>query len=299
MSPRAVARLQVLAAAAFFSVGGALIKACQLTSWQVACFRSGTAALAILAMAPASRRRWTGRTWIVATAYAATLILFVQANKLTTSANAIFLQSTAPLYLLVLGPVLLREPVRARHLALLVAFGAGMALCFLGSTERFETAPNPPLGDLLAAASGATWALTVTGLRWMARAELGPGSEVESDTGGAALASTVAGNALACAVCLPFAFPVEAVRAQDVGIVALLGTVQIGLAYVCLTAGMRRVPALEGALLLLLEPVLNPVWAWIAHGERPGPWSFAGAAVILVATTVHAATDRRRASDAG
>jgi drug/metabolite transporter (DMT)-like permease len=107
------------------------------------------------------------------------------------------------------------------------------------------------------------------------------------------VASTAAGNAIAFLVCLPFAFPFSGGGAADWGIVAFLGVVQIGLAYLCLTTGVRTVPALEGVLLLLLEPVLNPLWAWLAHGERPGAWSLAGAAVILGATAVHAVTQAR------
>jgi drug/metabolite transporter (DMT)-like permease len=284
----------VLAAAALFSTGGALIKATRLSAWQVACLRSLFAACALLLLVPATRRRWTPRMLLVACAYAATLILFVASNKLTTSANAIFLQSTAPLYLLLLGPLVLEEPVRRRDVALLAAIAAGMALCFLGTSEPHATAPNPRLGDLLAAASGLSWALTVTGLRWMARGEAEGG-----EGAGAAVASTLTGNVVACVACLPFALPLEGVRGVDWGVVAFLGTFQIALAYACLTAGMRRVRALEGSLLLLLEPVLNPVWSWLVHDERPSPLALGGAGVILGATTLHAATLRRREADAG
>jgi drug/metabolite transporter (DMT)-like permease len=286
---RSVARLQVLGAAALFSTGGALIKATAFTSWQTACFRSGFATLAILLLAPAARRRWSARTLLVGCAYAATLVLFVQANKLTTSARAIFLQSTAPLHLLLLGPLVLRERVRRADLLLMAALAVGMALMFVGREARYRTAPNPALGDVLALASGLTWALTVTGLRALARRERPAGPEAP----GTAVASTAAGNAVACLVCLPFALPVASAGAADWGIVAFLGVVQIGLAYLLLTTGVRHVPALEGVLLLLLEPVLNPVWAWALHGERPGAGSLAGAAVMLIATAVHAATQAR------
>src|SRR3989442_11806346 len=104
MTPQSVARLRVIAAALLFSIGGAGIKACALTSWQVAGFRSGIAALVLFLLLPDSRRGWTRRTALVGASYAATMILFVLANKLTTSANTIFLQSTAPLYILLLGP---------------------------------------------------------------------------------------------------------------------------------------------------------------------------------------------------
>jgi drug/metabolite transporter (DMT)-like permease len=84
------------------------------------------------------------------------------------------------------------------------------------------------------------------------------------------------------------ALPVLQSRPADWLIVGYLGVFQIGLAYVWLTIGVRRVPALEASLLLLLEPVLNAVWAWLVHGERPGPWSLAGCLVILLATSARA-----------
>ena len=94
------ARLWVVAAAALFSTGGAAIKSVALTAWQVASFRSGVATLVILAALPGARRRWTWPAAAVGAAYAATMILFVLSNKLTTAANAIYLQATSPLYLL-------------------------------------------------------------------------------------------------------------------------------------------------------------------------------------------------------
>ncbi len=106
MSPRAIARLQFLGAAVLFSTGGAAIKAAPFTGWQIASFRSGIAAFALGLTTPAARRGWTWRAALVGVAYAG-LTLFVLANRLTPVANTIFLQSTAPLYLLVLAPWLL------------------------------------------------------------------------------------------------------------------------------------------------------------------------------------------------
>ena len=111
-SRQAAARLKLVGAALLFSTGGAAIKATTLTGWQVASFRSGIAALAVLLLAPEARRGWSWRAVLVGVAYAATLVLFVTANKLTTSANTIFLQATAPLYMVVLSPWLLGERVR-------------------------------------------------------------------------------------------------------------------------------------------------------------------------------------------
>src|SRR2546422_6373958 len=159
------ARLRVLAAALTFSIGGAGIKACQLTSWQVASFRSGIAAVTLLLILPEARRGWNLRAALVGIAYAATVTLFVLANKLTTSANTIFLQSTAPLYILLLSPWLLREQIRGRDVAMMVVVGLGMALLFVGTERRFATAPDPLHGNILATMSGLTWAFTIMGLR--------------------------------------------------------------------------------------------------------------------------------------
>ena len=105
-------RLLVLAAALLFSTGGVAIKACTLSGWQIASFRAFIAAATFLILVPEARRGYTRRNAMVAVIYAATLILFVNATKLTTAANAIFLQSTAPLYVLLLGPLLLHEHLR-------------------------------------------------------------------------------------------------------------------------------------------------------------------------------------------
>lgn len=273
------ARLAVCAAAALFSTGGAAIKYAQLTGWQVASFRSGVAALAVLLFLPEARRGWTRATAIVAVGYAATLTLFVLSNKLTTSANAIYLQSTAPLYIVAIAPWLLHERPHRRDLAFMVALAGGLGLFFLGEEPARATAPDPVRGNLLAIASGVAWAFTVTGLRWMGKAE--------GERPGAAAGAVALGNVLAFAVGLPFALPVERVGAGDALSIAYLGVFQIGLAYVCLTRGLRRVTALEASLLLTIEPVLNPVWAWIVHGEVPSSYAFAGGALILVATVAH------------
>jgi drug/metabolite transporter (DMT)-like permease len=98
------------------------------------------------------------------------------------------------------------------------------------------------------------------------------------------LVTVVAGNALAFTFCLPFAWPLTGIGAADGVALAWLGVFQIGLAYFSLTSGMKRVPALETSLLLLLEPVLNPAWAWWFQGERPSEWALVGAAIILAAT---------------
>ena len=280
-------RLEVLAAAALFSSGGAVIKAVHLTGWQVASLRSVIAAATLLVLMKEVRRRPNPKVLGVGLAFAATMILFVLANKLTTSASAIYLQSTAPLYVLLLSPWLLKERIRGRDVIFMVALAAGLGLFFVGFDPVSATAPNPKLGNILAVVSGLSWALTVMGLR-----ALGKGGESWGPAG------AFWGNVFAALLCLPFAWPVAAARPTDWLLLGYLGIFQIGFAYLFLIRGLVKVGAFEGSLLLLLEPVLNPVWAWMVHGERPGIWSIAGAAVILLATLVKSWLDARTAASA-
>jgi drug/metabolite transporter (DMT)-like permease len=163
----------------------------------------------------------------------------------------------------------------------------GLGLVVAGHETRSVTAPDPVTGNLLALASGVCWAFTVLGLRRLGR-EAPPGAPSP------AAPAMVAGNVIACAVTLPLALPVAAASATDVLLIGYLGVFQIGLAYAFVAAGLRRVGALEASLLLLVEPVLNPLFAWLVHGEWPGPWTLAGGAVILGATALEAAIPNRR-----
>jgi drug/metabolite transporter (DMT)-like permease len=168
----------------------------------------------------------------------------------------------------------------------MAVFGAGLTLFFAGTDPASQTASDPVRGNWIALVSGVFWACTILGLRWLASKP-----RDEGDPAGAAI---VAGNILACVLTAPFALRGPAPTAFDLGVVAYLGIFQIGLAYVCMTRGMRGVRALEAVLLLLLEPVLNAVWAWIVHGERPGTWSLAGCSVILAATAAQAVRRERQ-----
>jgi DME family drug/metabolite transporter len=270
-------RLLLVSAAILFSTGGAAFKAISLNAWQVAGFRSAIAALVLLVALPEARRGWSWRIVPVALAYAATLVTFVVANKLTTAANAIFLQSTAPLYLLLLGPLLLHEPIRRSDLLYLGGVFAGVTLFFIGTESAVATAPDPPRGNLVALGSGVTYALMLAGLRWVSR----------TGRGSTGLAAAALGNLFAFACTMPMAFPVHSVTASDIAVLVYLGVVQIGVAYILLTMALRHVPAVEATTVLMLEPALNPVWSWLAHGERPGALSLAGGGLILAASIVN------------
>jgi drug/metabolite transporter (DMT)-like permease len=281
---RNAARLQALAAAVLFSTGGAGIKVESFTAAQVSMVRSGIAVVALLLWLR-GRSRWTPGTVAAGVIYAITLSSFVAATKLTTAANAIFLQSAAPLYLLVLAPFVLHEPVRKREVIYLSVVGVGIAFCFLGRPAALATAPNPVLGNWFGAASGLAWALTLLTLRRIGRLD---------KKGDATVAAVVAGNGFACLAAAPFALPLPVAPAGEWVTLVYLGVFQIALAYVCLTSAIRRLPALEISLLLLVEPVLNPLWTWAVRGESPGPWTLAGGACIVGGTAVKVLMDARQ-----
>jgi len=275
-------RLLLAATAVLFSTGGVAIKAASLTGWQIAGFRSAVAAAALLLLLPEARRGWAWRMLPVSAAYAATLVAFVLANRLTTAANAIFLQSTAPLYVLLLGPWLLREKVRRADAPYIVAIVGGLALFFVGREPAVRTAPSPGEGNLLALGSGVFYAFMLLGLRWLGRGQPSAGSP---------LATVALGNILAFLAALPMALGARGalprMGAADAAVILYLGVAQIGLSYFCLTRAIRHVTAFEATAILLIEPALNPVWVWLVHGERPGVWALAGGGLILLATLLN------------
>ena len=277
------ARLQALGAAVLFSTGGAAVKTAAFSAPQIASFRAGIAAIALLLWLR-GRVAWSPQAWAVGVIYACMTVLYVMATRLTTSANAIFLQSTGPLYLLLLGPYVLHERVRRTDLAYFAALGAGLAFCFAGRLAPTVTAPDPVTGNLLGLLCGLAWALTLLALRRVERDAAVPG---------VAAASVIAGCVIASVVTLPFAWPPPAVPPVAWLVLVYLGVFQIGLAYVWVTSAVRHLPAFEISLLLLLEPVLNPIWAWLVWKEYPGGRVLAGGAIIIVATAVKSVYDAR------
>jgi drug/metabolite transporter (DMT)-like permease len=278
-----IGRLQVFAAAVLFSTGGAGIKAEAFTGVQVSALRSGIAALILIALL---RGRLVLSPAMLATGvvYGATVTLFVLSTKLTTAANAIFLQATAPLYLLLLGPLILSERFRARDVAFLVGVAAGLVLCVIGLPPPTTTAPDPTTGNLLAIVCSVTWGFTLLGLRYVQR------DHTETRVG---LSAVALGNLCATLVAWPFAWPLPAASSVEWATIAYLGVCQIALAYMFLTAAIRVLPALEVSLLLLIEPVLNPTWTWLIRGEHPGTYTIVGGAIIIAATALKSVYDAR------
>jgi len=278
-------RLSIFGSAILFSTGGVAIKWVSFDAWQVAGLRALVAAFAIALLVPGPvvlRHRAVVLTGI---AQGCSMLLFVLANKTTTAANAIFLQSGAPLFIPLLAASVLGERATKRDLAAMAGIAAGLVCFFVGATEPSVTAPHPRVGNLLAVASGLTWACTVVGLRYLAREG--------AMTGGAAKGALLWGNLFVAALALPMALPLPSVGAPDWGVLAFLGVAQVAMAYRLLVRAVARVPALEASLLALFEPVLNPIWAWALLGESPSSWAMVGAAILATVTIARAVAGSR------
>jgi len=264
------AALSVAGAAVLWSSGGLFIKLAPMPGLAVACGRSLVAAVFYLVVLRPNLRAARLTT---AAAYAACIVTFVAATKLTTAANAIFLQYTGPAYVLLLSPLLLDERFRPIDAVCVALSLAGMSLFFVGKVETGQA-----LGNVLGIVSGVFFALTVVFLR----------RDAKSGSSDSALPSTALGNLIAAAVTLPWALNAlpQMLSARGAIVLVYLGVVQLGVAYLLFIRGVRKVPAAEASLISMLEPILNPVWVLIGTGERPGPWAIAGGAVVIAAVVV-------------
>jgi len=276
VTPR-TGRLLITAAALLWSSGGLAIKLVPLPAAGVAFWRSLLTALFLIAVLRPSLDRWRRASWTTALIYAAMILSFISATKMTTAANAIFLQYTAPVYVLLFAPLLLKEPFRRADLVTLVVALFGMTLFFVGRLEAGALA-----GNVVAVLSGLFFGGVILFLR--------------RDTTRDAMASVLLGNLLAALLALPLSWGHLALDGRGVALVVFLGVVQMGISYIVYVRGLSAVPAAEASLLSMLEPVLSPIWVFIGIGERPAPWALLGGAVVLSAVagrTVWGALQRR------
>lgn len=265
--------LFVLAAALLWSTGGLFIKSTELGALELSFGRSLLAALTVAVLTRREGFRLNFMTLVASVLYAALLVLFVVANKLTTAANAIFLQYTAPVYVLVLEPVLFKERFRRGDIFVVAACVVGMSLFFVGRLR-----PDDVAGNLTALASGVCFALFLLLLRHQQR-----GGESNRAS------SVIYGNIIICLVTLPaFAHAAHTLTVRDVLIVSYLGVVQIGVAYTLFTLGIARgVRSLDAGVVGYIEPMLNPVWVFLFLGERPSGWAVLGGCIIIAAVLAH------------
>ncbi|HWT02265.1 MAG TPA: EamA family transporter [Pyrinomonadaceae bacterium] len=271
--------LLVLGAALLWSTGGLFIKWTSLSAVELTFGRSLLAALTVALFTRHEGFRLNAMTVLTSVLYAALLILFVVATKLTTAANAIFLQYTAPIYVLVLEPLFYKEKFRRADLLVVAACVTGMSLFFVGKLR-----PQDVSGNLAALASGLCFAFYILLLRHPHTQRVNRASSV------------IYGNLLLVVFTAPAGLAaVSHMTAWDGVSVLYLGVFQIGLAYTLFTLGMARgVRSLDAAIVGYIEPVLNPVWVYLFLGERPSTWAITGGSIIITAVVAHAVLGARR-----
>jgi drug/metabolite transporter (DMT)-like permease len=258
--------LLLIITAILWSLGGLLIKWVAWNSIAIAGTRSAIAALVMLAFRPKMRIHWGFAQLGGAVCYAATVILFVASNKMTTAANAILLQYTAPVYVAIFSYWFLGERITRKDLATIAAAIAGMTLFFMDSLSR-----GGAWGNAIAIVSGIAFAGTALFTR----------KQKDSSP----LESLFLGNILTALIGLPFVFNSLPDRKGWLGLI-LLGVFQLGISYILFAEAMKHVTALEGMLIPVLEPILNPVWVFLLLGERPGRWALAGGIIVLASVTL-------------
>jgi drug/metabolite transporter, DME family len=271
--------LLVVAAALLWSTGGLFIKWTELSAFELSFGRSLLAALTVAFFTRHEGFRLNRLTVLTSLLYAALLLLFVVATKLTTAANAIFLQYTAPIYVLLLEPLFYKEKFRKSDFVVVLACVAGMSLFFVGKLR-----PQDVSGNIAALASGICFAFYVLLLR-----------HPQSQTVNRA-SSVIYGNLLLVLITAPAGLmALSKISWQDAVSVTYLGVIQIGLAYTFFTLGMARgVRSLDAGIVGYVEPVLNPVWVFLFLGERPSTWAILGGAIIITAVITHAVVGARR-----
>ena len=277
-SAKSSALFFVLAAALLWSTGGLFIKWTTLSGLELSFGRSLFAAITVALFTRHEGFGLNRLTAVASVLYAALLLLFVLATKQTTAANAIFLQYTAPVYLLILEPLVYKEKFRSRDLITVLVCLAGMTLFFVGKLR-----PQDVTGNLLALASGLCFALYVLLLRHAKARTVNRASSV------------IYGSLLLVIFAAPAGLAViPRLTRHDVLVVLYLGVVQIGLAYTLFTVAMARgVRSLDAGIIGYIEPVLNPIWVFLVLGEKPSGWALLGGVIIIVAVVSHMVLDAR------
>jgi drug/metabolite transporter (DMT)-like permease len=270
---RQLAVLALIGTAVLWSIGGLLIKTVQWNPFGIAGGRSLIALIVFLPFLRKCRFQFTFEMIAAAVAYSLTTLLFTGANKLTTAANAILLQYTAPVFVILLASVLLKERMTKVDILCVAGVTAGLVLFVMEGIGRGHL-----LGDLMALCSGFTFACLAVFMRKQKDAN--------------PMESVILGNLINAVICLPVGLVLSRPQGGLEWLV-VLGLVQLGFSYLLYSFAIRYVSALQTVLLTVFEPLLNPVWVFLATGERPGWLALAGGAVVLGMVVLHAVLKNR------
>lgn len=266
----------MLICAALWSVAGIFIKLIPWNGFAVAGMRSLIAGLTIAVYMLITRRRYilSRRTVVGGIMTAGVYTCFTVANKLTTAANAIVLQFTCPVFIVILSAIFLKQKIRKNDLAVVIATLAGIALFFFDQLK-----PGYILGNFVAIAAGMFMAVMFI--------------LVGNMEGDERFSTITNGQFLTFFVGLPFIIATKPeFTAAATASILVLGVFQLGISYILYVKSTQYCPPLACCLLGALEPLLNPVWVLIFDGERPGVWALIGGIIVVVSITLWCTFDR-------
>ena len=255
----------LITAALMWSLGGIFIKLVDLNPMGIAGIRSLGAAVVLLIYIKKPRLYWNRYFLTGVLAYTAMVVLYVLSIRLTTAANAIFLEFTAPIYVVAFSYFLLNEKIDRFDILTMVIIFLGMGLFFMDELTFYGF-----WGNIMALVAGVCLALVTVLIR----------KEKES-----AFEIVFYGNVLTAIIC--FTFIIEGLSKStqlDWLIIFGLGIFQLGIPYILYTTALKYVSALDAILVCMLEPILNPIWVYIFIGEAMGEWAFIGGALVIIGT---------------
>lgn len=261
--------LMVLCSAALYSIGGLCIKLIPWGGMAINGARTGIALVVIGLYLLATRHRLRMNLWVLvgALSVCGTNVLYAVANKLTTAANTIVLQFTAPVFVILFSTMLLKKKLKRLDLTVCALVLGGVLLFFADSLSA-----GGMLGNVLALLSGVSYA----GVFLM-------NDMPDSD----AISSVFWGDVISAAVGFPFVMRETDFSSHTLLALLILGVFQVALAYILLTEGLKTTPAVTASLLSGIEPVLNPILVAVFYHEMIGPLALLGAVIVVGAVIAY------------
>jgi len=275
MNPKYLSMLQIVICAFLWSTGGIFIKLIPWHAFVLSGTRSLFAALMVLIYIKIAKIKLeiNKQTLSIAGCLCLTFLAFVLANKMTTAANAIILQYIAPVLILIYLAVFKKKRFVARDYVVVACTVLGIFLFVMDGISAGNL-----LGNIVGIIGGITFAgvfITSSGVSESTR-----------------FSGIFQGQLLTAIVGMPFMAVYEtSFDMQSIILVILLGLFQLGLPYALYAVALKTCPPLTASLIAVLEPLLNPLWVFLATGELPGTWSLVGGAIVLISVTVWCAKD--------
>ena len=262
--------IEMLICAALWSTGGIFIKLLPWNGFAVAGLRSliAGATMGLYMLLKKYRFVLSRRTLRSGVFTACVYTCFVLANKLTTAANAIVLQFTSPVFIVIFSALFFHKKIRRADLAAVLFTLLGVALFFFDQLK-----PGYILGNCVAIVAGMFMAgMFVT---------------VGEMQGEERFSAIFIGQLLTFLVGLPFVIATKPeLTAQTLGCILALGVFQLGISYILYVKASVYCPPLACCLLGAVEPLLNPVWVFLFDGERPGLFALIGSVIVIVSVTL-------------